>query len=182
MVSVDEAERLARELLAGMPARLRHVEAVARRAVEIAGAVEPDERDVLIAAAWLHDIGYADEAVRTGSHHLDGANYLSGLDEERLAGLVAFHGAALEEARLRGLDNELLAFSDEDSRVSQALTYCDLVTRADGTEVTLEERIGDVRERYGGEHVVARALEDARARLERVVANVEGRLASVATR
>ena len=32
--------------------------------------------DDLVAAAWLHDIGYAPELVETGFHPLDGARYL----------------------------------------------------------------------------------------------------------
>ena len=32
---------------------------------EMADAVRRDEREVLVAAAWLHDIGYADELAAT---------------------------------------------------------------------------------------------------------------------
>ena len=33
--------------------------------------------DVLVAAPWLHDIGYAVEVTDTGFHPLDGACYLA---------------------------------------------------------------------------------------------------------
>jgi hypothetical protein len=36
-------------------------------------------REVLVAAAWVHDIGYAPELLATGFHPLDGARYLTGL-------------------------------------------------------------------------------------------------------
>lgn len=64
------AERLMSEEL---PRRWRHVQAVARTATGVSSAVGPTDRDVLIASAWLHDIGYGNELVDTGFHTLDGA-------------------------------------------------------------------------------------------------------------
>lgn len=176
VMSSDQAERLASELLSAQPVRWRHVEAVAQRAATIASEVAPDEADLLVASAWLHDIGYAEQLVVTGFHHLDGAAYLAENGESRLAGLVAYHSAGLEEARLRGLDREMGAFADEGSVVSQAVTYCDLTTRVGGRPVGLDDRIADVRARYGDEHVVTRALVTARPRLEQLVLEVDARL------
>jgi hypothetical protein len=181
-MSSDQAERLAGELLSGQPVRWRHVEAVAQRAAMIAGEYALDNAELLVAAAWLHDIGYADRLVATGFHHLDGASYLAECAEDRLAGLVAYHSAGLEEAQLRGLHRELDAFADEGSVISQALTYCDLTTRGDGTLVSLDGRVADVRARYGDEHVVTRALTTARPRLERLVLEVEVGVGDPATR
>ena len=56
-VKIAVAERLAGGLLAPLGDRWRHVQAVATAAREISGAVDPDERDLLVTAAWLHDIG-----------------------------------------------------------------------------------------------------------------------------
>jgi HD superfamily phosphodiesterase len=53
------AEDLTRELLARLPDRLAHTEGVARKAEEAAAVFEPDEGVDVVAAAWLHDIGYA---------------------------------------------------------------------------------------------------------------------------
>jgi hypothetical protein len=39
-------------------------------------AVEVDDRPALLAAAYVHDIGYAPELVRTGLHALDGGLWL----------------------------------------------------------------------------------------------------------
>lgn len=178
----EDAERLARGLLSSQPARWRHVEAVARRATTIAPDVAPDDADLVVASAWLHDLGYADQLVVTGFHHLDGAAYLAEKGEDCLAGLVAYHSAGFEEAQLRGLDRELATFLDEDSVVSDALTYCDLTTGGDGRLVSLDVRIADVRARYGDDHVVARALTTARPRLERLVLGVEARLSVRAMR
>jgi hypothetical protein len=64
-------------LLAPLSNRWAHVQAVAEQAVRIAPAVLPaDEREILVAAAWLHDIGYAPALATTGLHPLDGARHL----------------------------------------------------------------------------------------------------------
>jgi hypothetical protein len=181
-MSSGQAERLARALLCSQPARWRHVAAVARRAATVATKVARNEADLVVAGAWLHDIGYADELVATGFHHLDGAVYLAGQGEERLAGLVAYHSAGLEESRLRGLGRELAVFTDEVSAVSEAVTYCDLTTRGDGSSVSLDGRLADVRARYGDEHVVTRALTAACPRLELLVQDVESLLGERVTR
>jgi HD superfamily phosphodiesterase len=47
---------------------LAHVQAVAARAAELAASVEPVDRALLVAAAWLHDIGYAPDLIVTGFH------------------------------------------------------------------------------------------------------------------
>ncbi|MFD6855509.1 HD domain-containing protein [Streptomyces diastaticus] len=55
-------------------------------------AVSEADRDLLVAAAWLHDIGYAPELRDTGSHPLDGARHLESLGAPaRLVRLVAHH-------------------------------------------------------------------------------------------
>lgn len=46
------------------------------RAAELAVTVPADDRSILIAAAWLHDIGYAPGIQETGFHPLDGGLYL----------------------------------------------------------------------------------------------------------
>jgi predicted hydrolase (HD superfamily) len=69
-----------------------------------------------VAAAWLHDIGYALELVETGFHPLDGARYLRrvGVDGQ-VVNLVAYHSCAQTEADVRGPGAELAAeFSPAD--------------------------------------------------------------------
>lgn len=140
-----------------------------------------DDGCALVSAAWLHDIGYADDLARSGFHHLDGAGYLWDCGEHRLAGLVAYHSAGREEAELRGLAGRLAAFDDEGSSASRVLTYCDLTTKSDGGAVTLDQRFADVQARYGGEHLVTRSLWTARPRLRSLVAEVETALALAGT-
>jgi putative nucleotidyltransferase with HDIG domain len=91
-----------------MPVRLKYVAAVARAAELIAPRLTLDS-DVLVAAAWLHDIGYSQELVDSGFHPLDGARYLrdQGWDPV-VVQLVAHHSGAEVEAEERGLRDQLL--------------------------------------------------------------------------
>jgi hypothetical protein len=69
---------MAKELLAAaLPRRWSHVEAVGLRAARLGSALLiEDDSDVLTAAAWLHDVGYAPAIAVTGFHPLDGARWL----------------------------------------------------------------------------------------------------------
>src|SRR3954452_16475569 len=94
-VSVKRARRLAKHLLRKSIERWKHSQGVARRAVELAVTVNPADRRLLIAAAWLHDIGYAPALRQTGFHPLDGALYLRKHKwDQRLVALVAHHSGA----------------------------------------------------------------------------------------
>ncbi len=99
----DDAAGLAEKMLAAeLPRRWRHVRSVARRA-RWAGKQLSLSED-LVAAAWLHDIGYAPELVDTGFHPLDGARYLRRVGiNGRVVSLVAYHSCAEIEAEVRGL-------------------------------------------------------------------------------
>ncbi|MGI5508255.1 HD domain-containing protein [Streptomyces sp. CA-106131] len=80
------AAELAESLLPPLGNRWLHTQAVAARAREVAAAVSEDARDLLVAAAWLHDIGYALELRETGFHPLDGARHLERLGATRTTG------------------------------------------------------------------------------------------------
>lgn len=127
-------------------------------------------------AAWLHDIGYAPALRRTGAHQLDGAAFLRDAGQGRLAALVAHHSESRFELGLLELGEQLDGYPDEDSAVSDALTYCDVTTGPDGSPVELWERLDEVRERYGAEHVRVRAQDLARPYIHRAVAETELRL------
>ena len=164
---------LAHELLRPMGRRFDHVMAVGALASRVAMALPPDRRSTLVAAAYLHDVGYASELVITGFHPLDGARFLRKRGHDELAGLVAHHSGARREAKLRGLE----AYEDEfpfgDSLLDRALTYCDLTVSPDGRHVTLKNRIAEIKRRYGADHVVTTAIEAGRAEFEDAVARME---------
>lgn len=153
------AEQVSRRFVEPLGARWRHTLGVAERARAVGSKLERGEADLLVAAAYLHDVGYAPELRETGFHPLDGARFVRACGHERLAGLVAYHCSAEAEAGERGLLGELSQFVDERSSLSRALTYCDLRTDAEGRLVEPTERLAGIRERYGREAFEVRALE-----------------------
>lgn len=193
MPLVSEARALAESLLATtLPRRWAHVSGVAARAAEVAAAVGGgrrggddgggSDRDVLVAAGWLHDIGYSPGLVGTGFHPLDGARHLRAVGmTERVTCLVAHHSCALIEARLRGLGRVLSQeFAREESPTADALLYCDLTTSPSGVPVTVGERLAEIRERYGPGHVVTAFIDEAEPEILAAVARTEERLRQAA--
>jgi len=157
----DWAEDHARDLLRPLGRRWRHAQAVAETAGQLTSGLTSESGDVLVAAAYLHDIGYSPELAVTGFHPFDGARHVRALGYERLAGLVAHHTRAQHEARLLGLDDLLGEFDDEDSFVTAALAYCDLTTGPGGERMTPERRLLDVEARYGEDSPVTNGLRAA---------------------
>jgi hypothetical protein len=131
-------------------------------------SLEARDRDVLIAAGYVHDIGYAPGLKRTGLHQLDGARFIRKLGDERLACLVAHHSEARFEVGIRGYQEELSEYLREDTIVYDALVYCDLTTDPDGKTVAFEHRVREVHERYG-EGDISRALNMAEPYLKAAV-------------
>jgi putative nucleotidyltransferase with HDIG domain len=174
---VTEAARgLSEHLVAPLGRRWWHVQAVANRAEQLADAVRRDERDLLVASAWLHDIGYAEELAVTGLHALDGARYLQDHGwPEPIVSLVAHHTGADEEARQRGLAGSLAAFKKPPPALLDALTAADMVTGPDGSWVRAEDRVVEILRRYDPDHPVHRAVTQSRSALLFAVKRVQGR-------
>ncbi|MGI5416053.1 HD domain-containing protein [Actinomadura luteofluorescens] len=146
-----------------LPRRWAHTQGVARQARALADMLG-DKADLLEAAAWLHDIGYAPDLVNTGFHPLDGARYLRDIHhaEGLLCQLVAHHSCAQVEARERGLANALTSeFGLEAPPMSDPLIYCDMTTGPDGQYLTVETRIREILSRYETGHVVNIAINKA---------------------
>jgi HD superfamily phosphodiesterase len=171
------AVRSATELLAPLEARWRHTWQVVERAGSFRDVLDSDELGVLLAAAYLHDVGYAPELATAGFHPLDGARFVRNAGHERLAGLVAHHSASDAEAEERGFAEALDAFPREDSLVARALTYCDLTIGPDGEDVDLPARLTELEGRLGENDPAMRAVRREAARLAAVVADMEGLLA-----
>jgi HD superfamily phosphodiesterase len=173
---VSWAAREAGTRLAPLGDRWRHVEGVAARARWVIPILPPADQHCLVAAAYLHDIGWAPELVETGFHPIDGARWVRHQGLERLARLVAHHSAARYEAELLGLAAALREFEAEDSATADALAYCDLTTGPAGDQVRPAERWAEIMERYGPDHVSVAALALARPSLEAAVSRTEERL------
>ncbi|GIF73047.1 hypothetical protein [Asanoa siamensis] len=140
----------------------------------------PDgEGDVLLAAPWLHDIGYAARLRDSGFHPLDGARHLRRIGWPlRIAALVAHHSAALSVARVRGLDEALTEFPREESPVSDALLYADQTIGPNGRMMTFDERLADMLNRHGPDSPNAAAHRDRQPQLYAAVRRVEHRLSA----
>jgi hypothetical protein len=154
------------------------VRQVGEQARRIAHVVPLADRDLLVAAAYLHDVGYASALAKTGFHPLDGARWIRDYGPGgRLARLVAHHSCAVYEAQIRGLRETLLSeFEPEDSATYDALVFCDLTTGPRGESLSFDERISDIYERYGPDHEVTRALDLPRSALESCHARTVARL------
>lgn len=176
---VQWAEECVHELLGDLRPRIDHVLAVGEKARRISTAFNGADAELLVAAAYLHDIGYAPAVVDTGLHQIDGARWLRSQGQEQLAGLVAHHTAAHFELRLRGQHKLLRSYPRPPHALAAALAYCDITTGPQGQDVTLEERIAEVGHRRGRDSVVYRALVAARPELEGAVAHTCARLGRV---
>ncbi|QMU75513.1 HD domain-containing protein [Streptacidiphilus sp. PB12-B1b] len=174
------AAQLAEAYLPPLGNRWLHTQAVAARAAEISAAVPVDDRELLVAAAWLHDLGYAPELRDTGFHPIDGARHLVTLGApRRLVCLVAHHSGAVFEAEQRGLTAELSAFEREDGPILDALICADMTTGPAGESFDFDERVDEILVRYAPGNEVHTAISNARPYLGAAVARVRERLAGI---
>jgi hypothetical protein len=155
---IDTAGELAARILEDNPERLRHSGAVAARARALAITVAPSAVDTLVAAAWLHDIGYGSQARESGFHPLDGAVYLRGNGwPEVVCALVAHHSGSRFVARVLGLDDRLGEFEFIEDPMSDALTVADNTAGPNGTIMAVDERLREKRRRHRPDSPNARA-------------------------
>lgn len=174
------ARELAGSALAeSLPRRWRHVQGVAEQARNTRRLAGSDA-ELLEAAAFVHDIGYAPDLIDTGFHPIDGANYLAAVGmPERLVNLVAHHSYAVLEAELRGLLDQLAPFEDERGLVRDALWYCDQTTGPGGERVSVRERHAEIKQRYGSGHLVTEFIERGAPELLAAVDRTEQRLTAL---
>jgi HD domain len=174
------AEQVARNLLEEtLRRRWAHVQGVAVTARTLA-PVLGDDADLVTAAAWLHDIGYAPAVADSGFHPLDGARYLRDTEhaDAILCRLVAHHSCAINEAMERGLADELMReFKPARHGLADALTYCDMTTGPDGQRLPVEKRLADIRDRYEPADPVSHAIARSAPQLIAAVTKVTATLA-----
>lgn len=173
---VMNASSEARRLVAPLGRRWSHVQSVAASADGVASKMGLDA-ETLVAAAWLHDIGYAEELHETGFHPVDGARYLrrTGWSEE-VVRLVAHHSCSRFEAGLRGLSDALGEFPRPSPELEDALCFCDMTTGPGGDRVSVTDRLAEIQARYGEGDIVDRFVDAARGELVETVRRVEDRL------
>jgi hypothetical protein len=160
----EQAPKVATEYLSGLGRRWDHVRAVGRLADAL--AAEGQISGEVVAAAWLHDLGYAEELSTTGFHPLDGAGFLANAGAPaEVVSLVAHHTGADFEAEERGLSEQLAEMPAADQAELDVLTLLDLVTAPDGAVTDPETRIAEILNRYPVSSPVHRAVSRSRAEL-----------------
>jgi hypothetical protein len=177
MRTSEWAAALCDEYLKPLRNRWLHSIRVACKCGALAEVVTTDaeERDLLVAAGYVHDLGYAPQLANNRFHPLDGAQFLRDAGHERLACLVAHHTGAKFEAELRGLTSDLAAFAEERSDPAAALAYADLTVGPAGQPMTPAERRADIIARYGTSGLVPQAIELAWPDLMQAVSEVQAR-------
>jgi putative nucleotidyltransferase with HDIG domain len=171
------ARDLAEELLADtLPRRWAHSRGVGMKAESIAHLLGNDAESV-VCAAWLHDVGYAPNLVRSGSHALDGARYLRDIAhaDDIICRLVAHHSYAVVEAGRRGLAAELEnEFPPVGGLPDHAMVYCDMTTSPDGETMEVEKRLTEIAARYEPGSIVADTIAEVSSRIVKSVRMITG--------
>lgn len=172
-----QAREVAEHLLSRtLPTRWAHT-------IEVAGAVQrwscvADLGEEVIAAAWLHDIGYCPALAATGFHPLDGARALAAGWPGEVVALVAHHSDAALEASWRDLGEALAVFPDVAGRERDALWAADATTGPSGQAMSVQQRVAEAMARHGAEHLGARALAACAGELEAAHARTLARCAA----
>lgn len=147
------ARRLERE-------RYEHTRGVAQQAARLArrARLDREERRRLLAAAWLHDIGYG---LGEGYHPLLGARALRQAGHEELARVVAHHSGAAHQAALMGLPPLEREFPRPAGRMAAILDLvdiADLTTGPQGAPLTPAQRFRRAVDRHGTGHPSVRVM------------------------
>ena len=145
----------------------------------IAAGLASADAEAVVAAAWLHDVDYAPSVRRsTGFHPVDGAAFVRAEGFPAVvASLVAYHTAAVFEARERGLSDALAEFPEPPELLLDVLTCADMTTGPDGSRLRSEDRVSEILSRYPEDDPVHRAIERAAPTLLAAVARVDALVA-----
>jgi putative nucleotidyltransferase with HDIG domain len=163
---VSRAERSAVALLGHDPDRLAHSRTAARIAEQVTDVLGIEDPELVVAATWLHDVGYAPTVVRTGFHPLDGALHLAdeGWPDETVL-LVAHHSYASVLAPYFGVEEHLSLLDHAPFDAEDVLVYADLLSGPTGMGASPEDRIKDKRARLTSPACVPSKVREDRYRL-----------------
>ncbi len=180
--SPGHARSLVTVLLRGLPGRLAHSLQTGAQARSVAATVSAADRDLLVSAALLHDIGYSPMLCQTGFHPVDGAAFLTTMGApSRLAALVAHHSESRMLAEAAGLLGALSRFPREIGAVADALTYADMTAGPKGDPMSVPDRLADIAARHAHDDPKLLAARAARApRLIAAAQRVQLRTSSLA--
>ncbi len=168
---VRDAQALAHTLLASDPRRLEHVRGAGLIAGMAAGALGAEQPETFVAAAWLHDIGYAPDLCRTGFHPLDGALFLAREGwPESVVLMVAHHSHAAVLAPYYGVQQHMSLLERHPGDGDDIITFSDLRAGANGMGADPRERIDDMRQRHADRTFVPDDVREARYRMMLIAA------------
>lgn len=175
-----QAQWLAQQHLVDVPQRWAHVQGVAATASEVAPVLDLQRADEIIAAAWLHDVGYSPDLATTGFHPVDGARFArdAGMPD-LVVRLIAFHTGSQFEAQQRGLMAELHEFTPPPGEVLDVVTFADMTTSPKGTPIEARDRVAEILTRYEPNTPVYDAVSASAPELLAAVERVNERLAQV---
>jgi hypothetical protein len=156
--SIPAARDLVGRVLEDIPERQHHCAGVAARAQTLAVTVPQAAAAELVAAAWLHDIGYGSLLRDTGFHPIDGV------------------------AHVRGLDDRMREFEFVEDPLSDALTVADNTAGPGSTVMTVEERLSEKLKRHGRNSWTGRANPERDDYIHAAARRVAQRLAAVGQR
>ena len=158
--------------------RWRHTVSVVRRARDLSLGLSDEDRALIEAAAWLHDLGYAPAVAAVGFHPLDGARFLRTQGwRQDICDLVAHHSCADVEADRRGAGEALREeFADRPGPVRDVLWGADATIGPAGERLSVDERVREVLSRYGAGSLVAECMVAIAPQLAAALARVEVRL------
>jgi putative nucleotidyltransferase with HDIG domain len=173
--TVLRARVIAEQRLGSVAPRWAHVRGVAAAAELMATDLATIEAESVVAAAWLHDVGYAPSVRRsTGFHPVEGALFVRAEGFPAVVvSLVAYHTGAVFEARERGLLDALAEFPEPPELLLDVLTCADMTTGPDGSRVRAADRVSEILLRYPEDDPVHRAIERAAPTLLAAVARVD---------
>lgn len=145
-VVVSRARTLAADVLRDDPEVHAHSARAARRAAVVAHRIPSSRAADVVAAAWLHDIGYAARLRRTGFHPLDGALFLMSEDwPERIVRLVAHHSLASLEAPFYGVGHHLSVIEVVTGVDADILVSADMCAGVGNPAPTVDARLEGMR-------------------------------------
>jgi hypothetical protein len=163
---VAAAQALARHLLGHDVRRINHVAGVARAAAFVAANVPDVDENLVVSAAWLHDVGHARPLARTGFHPLDGAVYLQQGDwDDAIVRLVAHHSHSRVTAEAIGAGADLQRFAPLEGLLADILTFADVIAGPDGTGVSTQHRLAELRTPPRTGRVLPEGVREERYRL-----------------
>jgi hypothetical protein len=158
---VRDAQTLAQSLLVDDQCRLAHVRGTGWIAGMAVSALGVDRPENVVAAAWLHDIGYAPAIARTGFHPLDGALFLA----REVVLLVAHHSQAAVLAPYYGVQHLMALLDHAHGHADDVLTFSDLRAGADGLGADPRDRVEDMRRRHANQAFVPDEVRATRYRM-----------------